>query len=197
MASLFTEKKIFAKEQVRFMKFGNVFEFFSLDNKKLGEAREEEIDGIKKVFKLTKYKQHFPFTVSIYDSSDKKLVTIRRGFSLFLSTVKVFDGNGSPIGHYKQKFKLLKSKFLLFDESEKHFADLDGTMIGWSYAITDIHGTKLGGLYKKFSGVGKELFTTADNYIIELENISSLSENQRKMIISVACIIDMIAGERS
>ena len=196
MTSIFKENEIFVKEKVRILKYGNVFGFFNLTNHKLGEAREEEITLVKKIFKLTKLKTMLPFTISLYDSNNQKLVTLKRPFTWFLSEIVISDPQGNKIGKYKQKFKLLKPTFTLFDKDDNEFAKIQGNFIAWKFTITSTDGKNLGTINKKFAGLGKELFTTADNYLVKL-HATSITPEQRKILTSVACIIDMVFKEYS
>ena len=45
---------------------------------------------------------------------------------------------------------------------------LKGDWKGWNFRLLDKSEKELGTVTKKWAGIGKELFTTADNYIISL-----------------------------
>jgi len=194
MASIFEEKEIFVKEKVRFFKFGNVFDFYNLENVKIGEGREENLFFLKKILKLTGIKPFLPFTISLYDSSNTKLVTFDRPLTFWMSQITILDAGGNQIGKYQQKFRLLKPTFVIFDNNNVEFAKIEGNFVAWNFVITLNDGTKVGEINKKFSGIAKEMFTTADNYIVKL-NSQSLSKEHKKILISVACIIDMVFKE--
>lgn len=195
MASILDEKNIFVKERVRMFKFGNVFEFFNLDNVKIGEAREEEITTFKKFVKMTNMKTMLPFTIGIYGSDGSKIVTLKKPFKWFLPRVFIYDNDGTEIGKYVQKFKFFKSEFHLFGRDGIEFAKIVGNFVGWKFVISFMDGRKIGEINKKFAGIGKELFTTADNYVVRFEEGVSLSDEQKKILVSVSCVIDMIFKE--
>ena len=194
MTELFSEKQIFVKEKVRMFRFGNVFEFFNLSNVKLGEAREEEITKFKKVIKLTKYKSLLPFTIVLYDNMGEKIVRLNKPFKFWLPIVNVYDKQNQKIGSYKSKFRFFKPTFSLRDNSEQEFAKIEGNIMAWNFKITSNDSREIGTINKKFAGVAKELFTTSDNYLININN-ELLNEQQRKLLTSVACVIDMIFKE--
>ena len=193
MASIFEERVIFVKEKVRYFKFGEVFEFFNLDNVKIGEAREENVSFIKKILKMTGLKTKLSFTVSLYDTSNNKIITIKRPFTWFLSDITVFDQVGNKLGRYKEEYQLFKPVFSLYSKHEIKFAKIEGNFVAWNFVITSVNGEKIGEINKKFAGIAKEMFTTADNYLVKLNN--SLSEDNRKVLTSVACVIDLICKE--
>lgn len=194
MTSIFNEKTIFVKQLARVFKFGHVFEFYNQHKVKIGEAREEEITGWKKFVKMTKYSALLPFTISIYDSAGNKIVTLRKPFKWWMQEVNIHDEKDNVIGRYKQKFTFFKPTFHIFD-NEREFAMIQGNFVGWSYNITSASGQPLGVINKKFSGLAKEMFTTADNYQVKFED-SSLTADQKKILTSISCVIDMIFKNR-
>mgnify|MGYP001316624551 CR=1 FL=1 len=50
-----------------------------------------------------------PFHFVINDAQGKKILSIKRGVTIFRSDVEVFDANEKRIGVFKQKFSVLQS----------------------------------------------------------------------------------------
>lgn len=48
---------------------------------------------------------------------------------------------------------------------------------------------------KKWAGIGKEFFTSADNYILEISNDVPQNDDVRKLILSSVICIDMVYNE--
>ncbi|MDP3104212.1 MAG: phospholipid scramblase-related protein [Candidatus Methanoperedens sp.] len=48
---------------------------------------------------------------------------------------------------------------------------------------------------KKWAGLGKELFTTADNYVVDMSPQAS-DETLKKLVLSAAFCVDMVLKER-
>lgn len=195
MTFLFDAEEIIVKEQVRVLKFGNVYEFFTPQGKKLGEAREEGISFLQKFFRMTKYKNMLPFTVSLYDAGGTKLVTLRRPFTFFMSHVAVLDASGKTLGTYRQKFRLSKPKLLVLDPGGAQLATMEGSFAGWHFAIMSGGGKKLVDISKKWAGAARELFTTADTYAVRIE--AAIPEEHRRLLIPVACVIDLVFRDRT
>lgn len=194
MTNIIDANEIFVKEQVRTFKFGNVYDYFDTGKNKIAEAREENITGIRKLFKVTKYKPYLPFDFSIYTPGGEKIASLQRPFSPFLAKIKVSDANGKLIGRYQQKFHLLKPVLKLLDAQGQEFAEIRGNIIAWNFTITAPDGQEIGKVTKKWAGVGRELFTTADNYLVQL-NKSGMSEDRKKMLTTVPGVIDMVFKE--
>ena len=67
-------------------------------------CREEKLGFFTKMLRFTAYKRMTPFNVEIKTPSGDKVLTVKRGISIILSTVKVFDENDKLVGTFKQKF---------------------------------------------------------------------------------------------
>jgi len=49
---------------------------------------------------------------------------------------------------------------------------------------------------KKWAGVGKELFTSADNYVLEIAKSVAPDSAARQLILAAVMCIDMVLKER-
>ena len=58
----------------------------------------------------------------------------------------------------------------------------------WSFPVKRA-GRQVGTILKKWSGVGKEIFTDADNFMIQVQD-DSLSEDERRLLVAAALAID-------
>jgi hypothetical protein len=47
-------------------------------------------------------------------------------------------------------------------------AQVKGNWIGWNFKFIAQNGKEIGIVSRKWSGLGKELFTSADNYVVAL-----------------------------
>ena len=55
--------------------------------------------------------------------------------------------------------------------------------------------TELAHITKKWSGVGKELFTSADNYILQISESVPVDSVARQLIVAAVMCIDMVLKE--
>jgi len=135
-----------------------------------------------------------PFKIEITDTSGNKVIEIRRGISIFLSKVEVFDGRGTYIGGFKQKLFSIGGKFNVLDKDDNPVCLLKGKWTGWDFRF--MAGEKeLAHVSKKFAGFGKELFTSADNYVLDINAEVPGDSNLKKLIIAAVMCIDMVLKE--
>jgi uncharacterized protein YxjI len=55
--------------------------------------------------------------------------------------------------------------------------------------------TELASVSKKWAGLGKELFTTADNYMLSINSTVGASDGSRILIVAAVMCIDMVLKE--
>jgi len=114
--------------------------------------------------------------------------------SIFLSNVQVFDGDNNHIGGFKQKFFSLGGAFSVLDETDNPVCDLKGKWTGWDFAFK-AGENQLARVTKKWSGLGKELFTSADNYVLDINESVPGDSDIRKLILAAVMCIDMVLKE--
>tara|TARA_Y100000310_G_scaffold236686_1_gene239914 strand:- start:1154 stop:1741 length:588 start_codon:yes stop_codon:yes gene_type:complete len=192
MTHILNHNEIFVKEQVRAFKFGNVYDYFDKNKNRLGQAREENITGFRKLVKMTSMKWLLPFDFSLYDAEDKKVVTLSKR-SLFVPKIKIIDENGEMIGKFISPFTFLKPKIDVYDANGEKFAQVKGNLVGWTFKIMK-DDEQIGQVTKKFAGLAKEYFTTADNYLFQYED-KKYTENQKKILCALPGCIDMLFKE--
>ncbi len=161
--------QVFVKELVGYFKAANAYELLDETGKKIGEVKEKIPGFFKKLLKFSDFKTMLSFQVHFYDSNQQEFLTIWRKFSFFRSKVYAKDADQRPLGHFKQKLLTLGGKFEIYD-ADGHLAGMvKGDWKGWDFTVTDAHNQQVGKITKKWAGLGKELFTTADNYVISVD----------------------------
>lgn len=179
-------------EKVKLLHFGNEYKVYDATGTSLGRV-VQQVSGWHKVLRLFLKKKFFPFTFQIIDNHQKPLVSIRRGWTFWMSGIDVLDGNGDLLGRITQKFRFLNSRFKIFREGKK-VAEINGDWKGWNFTIIDKDHMPIGTINKKWTGLAQEIFTTADKYHVAIE--PGYADQQSKMLIVAAAItIDMVLKE--
>ncbi len=185
----------FVKEHTGIFKSANNFDIHDPETREIiMECREPNLGFFTKMFRFTKYKTNTPFEVVI-SANGSKLITIKRGVSIFLSTVQVFDENDALIGKFKQKFFSIGGKFDVLDANEQVMCSLKGTWTGWEFSFAK-DNVEFAKVTKKWAGIGKEFFTTADNYVLSINDSVPANHPIRPLIIAAVICIDMVLKER-
>lgn len=185
----------FVKEHVGMFKASNNYDILDPETQQpLLFCREPNLGFFTKMFRFTDYKRMTPFEVVITDTDNKTILTVKRGITLIRSVVEVFDENNVLIGKFKQKFFSIGGKFDVLDPSDNVVCTLKGKWTGWDFQFT--RGTEeLGRVTKKWAGLGKELFTTADNYVLSINENVGPKDSARQLILAAVMCIDMVLKE--
>lgn len=183
------------KEHVGLFKAANNFDIYDPSTGELMmECREPSLGMITKLLRFTDYKSMTPFDVQIRSADGQPIVRIQRGISLFLSKVIVTDHNNDVIGSFAQKLFSIGGKFDVLDKHDVVACQLEGTWTGWNFAFNR-DGQELARVSKQWSGLGKEFFTSADNYVLEIAEQVPQDDDVRRLILAAVMCIDMVLKE--
>lgn len=195
MNDILNRNIFFVKEHIGIFKAANNFDILDPENQSLlMTCREENLRFITKIFRFSAYKRLTPFHVEIKDASGKSVLTVKRGFSLFLSKVDVFDENGILAGRFVQKFFTIGGKFDVQDSSGQVVCTLKGKWTSWDFKFAD-ENQEFAHVSKKWAGIGKEFFTSADNYMVTISENVAPNDPKRILILGAVLCIDMVLKE--
>jgi uncharacterized protein YxjI len=195
MNSVLNQNLFFVKEHVGMFKASNNYDIHNPENQKIiMTCREETLGFFTKLLRFTKYKRMTPFNLEIKTPSGEKVLTVKRGISIILSTVEVYDENDKLVGKFKQKFFSVGGKFNILDPMGNMLCKLQGKWTGWDFKFVK-DNKEYAHVSKKWSGLGKEMFTSADNYMLEINDIVPKDNPLRILILSAVICIDMVLKE--
>lgn len=195
MHSALRQNLFLIKEHAGIFKAANNYDVFDPSGgAKLLECREPNLGFFTKLFRFTDYKRMTPFEVVLTGTDGRKALTVRRGISLFLSKVEVLDENDRVIGGFKQKLFSIGGAFRVLDARDNEVCVLKGKWTSWEFQF--LKGDKeLARVSKKWAGLGKELFTSADNYVLSVSDAVAADDDVRILIMAAVMCIDMVLKE--
>ena len=195
MNPILNQNLFFIKEHVGMFKAANNYDIYSPNSQKIiMTCREEKLNFFTKLLRFTDYKRMTPFNVEVKTASGEKVLTVKRGISIILSTVNVYNENDQLIGKFKQKLFSIGGKFNVLDTNENMLCKLQGKWTSWDFKFVK-DNIEYGHVSKKWAGLGKELFTSADNYMLEINNTVPENDPLRTLILSAVICIDMVLKE--
>lgn len=195
MHEILNKNLFLVKEHVGTFKAANNFDIYDPEGGEIIlECREENLGFFTKWFRFTKYKRMTPFDITVSTPDAQQIVRIKRGTTFFLSKVTVFDENDNPIGGFKQKLFSLGGKFDVLDNTDKVLCSLKGKWTGWNFKFV-LDDQEFAHVTKKWAGLGKELFTSADNYVLNIAEIVPQNNPIRQLILAAVMCIDMVLKE--
>ena len=195
MDELLNRNLFLVKEHVALFKAANNFDIHDAQTGEIIlECREDKLGALTKLLRFTDYKRMTPFHLEIRKPDGTVLISVTRGVSIFLSKVDVLDESGMRIGGFQQKLFSIGGKFDVLDASDAPLCTLKGKWTGWNFRF-ERDGVELAQVAKKWAGIGKELFTSADNYVLSISESVRRDDPARPLILAAVMCIDMVLKE--
>jgi uncharacterized protein YxjI len=197
MDSILEKNLYLFKEHIGLFKASNNYDIYDPESKNIIlNCREKNLNPAYKIIRIffQDFKRMTPFEIDITRLDGRKILKVKKGFSLFLSKVQVFDENDKIIGILKQKLFPIGNNFDMLDKNETLVCKLKGNLIGWNFKFIQ-NNKEIGLVTKKWSGIGKEMFTSADNYILEIKENVNKDNAVRLLILAAVICIDMVIKE--
>ncbi len=193
MPHLLDYRRLFVREHVAVIKLTDTYDLLDPDTKAVVGIAQEKVSGLVKFLRLLIDKSLMPTRVEIATGANQPpLLVLRRNVGFLRKKVTVADGNGVQLGFFKSKILSLGGGFLVYSPDGQQFADVKGDWKGWNFRFLDASGQEMGLVTKKWSGLGKELFTSADNYMVEIKEGTS----NNALLIAAAIAIDTVLKEK-
>lgn len=176
---------LFIKEHVGALKLTDRYDILDPETQApLGLAKEEP-PGWAKFLRLLIDKRMMPTVINVYaQGQETPLFSIHRPFSFLRAKVVVRDSQGNPSGYFKSKLLTFGGGFFVYDMQDEQVAEIKGDWKGWDFRLLDSEGNELGQVTKKWAGFGKELFTSADNYIISISEDFAEEAGLKMMLVA-------------
>lgn len=129
-----------------------------------------------------------PFEISIRDWAGEQLLRIKRPFRFYFHEVEIYGGGGEMLGRVVRKFSWLRRVYSVLDANGGELFELFGPLLHpWTFEIRQ-DGRAVGMITKKWSSIGKEMFSDADNFGIEFPGGSDVQV--RSVLMGAVFLID-------
>lgn len=194
--SLFERSTYVVKERVGFMKLVSTYDLLdSQTGASIGVAVEEP-PGLVKYLRLFMNNHWLPTEVKVYEREGyPPVLTIHRGVALFRPKVDVRTG-GRSIGYFRAKLLSIGPSFRIFDANDTEIGLVKGDWKGWNFQLLSPSGQELGRVMKKWAGLAKELFTTADTYVINIADSAAGKPDVGRLLLAAGLAIDTVYKEK-
>lgn len=170
MADLLSYERLIVNQKAKLIELTNEYKIRDENGNDIGIIRQEGQSKARKALRLlSNIDSMLPTRLSVYDTGGQKVAGLHRGFTWWRSKLDVVDGAGNTVGRLAQRNLFGKVRFDIEGVGGMPLGQLRAeNWRAWNFTITDTSGAEVARVTKKWAGLGKELFTTADNYVIEL-----------------------------
>ena len=187
--TLFTEPVLVVNQKAKIIELANQYGVFDQNGNQLGSVNQVGQSTLKKALRLlTSVDQFLTHRMEITDRSGTVVLRITRPAKIFKSTVVVEDGNGTELGRVVQKNMIGKINFGLESGGQQLGAIKAENWRAWNFRIEDATGTEVARITKTWEGLAKTMFTTADNYVVQIHR--RLPQPLLSLVVASALSVD-------
>jgi uncharacterized protein YxjI len=190
MSRLLELNRLIVNQKPKLIELTNQYHIRDEEGADVGFIEEEGQSAMRKVLRFaTKIDQYLTHNLAVKDADGNRVLELTRPSKIFKSKLEVRDGSGRSVGQIVQKNVFGKINFDLVDPSGQHLGQIKAeNWRAWNFALVDANDAEVGRITKKFVGVLNAVFTTADNYIVDLD--PSVTGDMRLMLLAAAAGVD-------
>jgi uncharacterized protein YxjI len=187
--TLFTEPVLVVNQKAKLIEVTNEYKVMDQHGREIGSVTEVGQSALKKILRfVSSLDQFMTHRLEIRDAHGQPQLLLTRPAKFFKSRVVVTRPDGSPVGEIVQQNMIGKINFAM---------NVDGRQVGaikaenwraWNFAIVDHADNEVARITKTWEGLAKTLFTTADNYVLQIHY--QLSEPLLSLVVATALTVD-------
>ena len=176
-------------QKAKIIELTNEYAILDQHGTQIGAVRQVGQSTLRKILRFVSSIDQFLTTrLQVVDADGKAVLALTRPAKIFKSRVIVADGSGKQIGEITQQNMIGKIRFNL---------EAGGRTIGsinaenwraWNFNLQDANGKEIARINKTWEGLAKTMFTTADNYKVEIHG--PLEDPLRSMVVAAALCVD-------
>ncbi len=187
--TLFTEPVLVVNQKAKIIELANQYGVFDREGNQIGAVNQVGQSTLKKALRLlTSVDQFLTHRMEITDRSGAVVLRLTRPAKVFKSKVVVEDANGVEIGRVVQQNMIGKINFGLESGGQQLGAIKAENWRAWNFRIEDATGTEVARITKTWEGLAKTMFTTADNYVVQIHR--RLAQPLLSLVVASALSID-------
>jgi uncharacterized protein YxjI len=190
MASLLEAPRLVVNQKAKLVELTNQYLIRDPEGNELGHVQQKGQSRMRKVLRFaTDIDQYLTHTLGVYDVGGAQILELTRPRKLVKSRLLVKTGEGRPVGQIVQDNVFGKIRFDLVGEQGELLGKIKAeNWRAWDFSIVDATDHEVGRIDKKFVGVAKAIFTTGDNYIVDISH--EAQGDLRLMALAAAVAVD-------
>lgn len=136
-----------------------------------------------------------PFEMGVFDPNGAQVLRLKRTFRFVFHHLEIQDARGTVLGTVEREWSWLRRIYKIRDPRGVIVARFVGPFFRpWTFEVRTEDGRTIGAIQKKWSGFGRELFTDADNFAVEMQDVADPA--LRALITGAVVLIDVVHFER-
>jgi uncharacterized protein YxjI len=186
---ILTEPILIVNQKAKLIELNNQYSVFDQHGNQVAAVNQVGQSATKKVLRLvSSFDQFMTHQLQVTDPAGHVVLQITRPRKVMKSTVIVSDGDDREIGRVVQQNMIGKINFGLEANGHQLGAIKAENWRAWNFRIEDSAGNEVARITKTWEGLAKTMFTSADNYVLQIH--ARQSEPLNSLIVASALSID-------
>jgi uncharacterized protein YxjI len=192
-AGLLAEPVLVIKQKLKLVELRNEFMILDQHGTQIGvavQARQSPLAFLGRVF--SDWDVALPMSLEVRDRSGAVVLSLHKPW--FQMRCTVTRGDGLELGHISKRIRLGKARFSLLDPGGREVGEVRAQ--NWrakDFVVSDASGMELARVNKRWAGL-RELFTDADNYVIQLN--PAAADPMRSLAVASVLAIDTVMKQK-
>lgn len=189
-SGIFDQPVLVVNQKAKLIELNNEYAVYDQQGTQIGAIRQVGQSALKKVARfLGSVDQFMTHSLQLVDMGGNVVLTVTRPAKLVRSKVHITDGAGNEVGSVVQQNMVGKIRFSL-EAGGRTIGSLNGeNWRAWNFNLQDDAGNEIARITKTFEGLAKTMFTTADNYVLQIH--APLAEPMRSLVVASAVSVDL------
>lgn len=166
---ILTEPILVVNQKAKIIELNNEYSVFDQHGNKVAAVNQVGQSAAKKALRLVaNVDQFLTHRLEITDAAGRVVLRLTRPGKLIKSTVIVSDGADRELGRIVQQNAIGKINFSLESGGQRLGTIKAENWRAWNFRIEDASGAEIARVTKTWEGFAKTMFTTADNYVLQI-----------------------------
>ena len=187
--TIFTEPVLVVNQKAKLIEVNNEYAIYDQHGTQIGAVRQVGQSAFKKVLRVVaSVDQFMTHKLQVVDTTGRVLLALTRPAKLVKSRVIVEDGQGNEIGTIVQQNAIGKIRFSLEAGGHTYGSINAENWRAWNFRVADHSDTEVARITKTWEGLAKTMFTTADNFVVQIHR--PLEEPLRSLVVASSLAVD-------
>lgn len=194
--TLFTEPILVVNQKARLVEINNEYAIHDQNGTQIGAIRQVGQSTAKKVMRvLSNVDQYMTHKLQVVDRDGSVALQLTRPAKFVKSKIIVQNGQGVELGTIVQQNAIGKIRFGLMAPQGQVGQIQAENWRAWNFRIADAADNEVARITKTWEGLAKTLFTTADNYVVQIH--APLEDPLRSLVVAAAVSVDLALKQDS
>jgi uncharacterized protein YxjI len=186
--SLYEQPVLVVSQKTKLIELTNEYAVYDGEGRQIGAVVQVRQSGLKKAMRLVSdLDQYLTHHLEVRDARGPVLL-LTRPAKVVKSRVLVQRPDGTPLGEIVQANVFGRIRFDLVADGRLVGAIQAENWRAWDFSISDAAGIEVARITKKWEGLARTMFTTADRYVVLVHY--RLPEPLASMVVASALTVD-------